>query len=85
MKESILRIELLIDIINKYFDGIMDTEKLKSLDYDETPLIGYKISKSAFKKYITDMVDIEKFDLYENNDIINEKNSYITIFDTDIV
>ena len=84
LKESILRIELLIDIINKYFDGIMDTEKLKSLDYDETPLIGYKISKSAFKKYITDMVDIEKFDLYENNDIINEKKSYITIFDTDI-
>ena len=84
LKESISRIDLLIKIIDGYFDGVVDSEKLNSLDKDETPLKLFKISKSAFKKYITDMVDIEKFDLYENNDIVDEKNSYITIFDTDI-
>ena len=84
LKKSISRIDLLIKIIDRYFDGVVDNEKLNSLDKDEAPLKQFKISKSAFKKYITDMVDIEKFDLYENNDIINEKNSYITIFETDI-
>lgn len=84
LRESIMRIDLLIQIIDEYFDGVVDADKLSSLDKDETPLKKYKISKSAFKKYVTDMVDIEKFDLYENNDVIKEKNSYITIFDTDL-
>lgn len=84
LKESISRIDLLIKIIDEQFNGFIDANKLKSLDIDETPLNKYNISKSAFKKYITDMVDIEKFDVYENNDVIKEKNSYITIFDTDI-
>jgi len=84
LRESIMRIDLLIQIIDQYFDGVVDADKLSSLDKDETPLKKYKISKSAFKKYVTDMVDIEKFDLYENNDVIKEKNSYITIFDTDL-
>jgi len=84
LKKSITRIELLIKILDSFFDGVIDADKLNFLDKDETPLKPFKISKSAFKKYITDMVDIEKFDLYENNDIVDEKNSYITIFDTDI-
>lgn len=84
LAKSILRLEKLITMINLHFEGEIDNNKLKSLGKNDSLFNEYKISMSAFKKYITDMVDIEKFDLYENNDVINEKNSYITIFDTDM-
>lgn len=84
LKKSISRIELLINILENSFDGIIDAGKLALVDKDDTILEKYKISKSAFKNYITDMVDIDKFDLYENNDNIDGKNSYITVFNTDV-
>ena len=84
LSKSILRIDMLIKIIDNFFEGNIDSEKLKTIDKDDSPLKGFNLSKSAFKKYVTDMVDIEKFDLYQNNDIVDEKNLYITLFDTDI-
>ena len=84
LKKSIDRINALIDITNDGFDGVINSENFKLIDKKESLLKKHNIAKSVFKKYITDLIDIEKFDVYENEDIVDEAKSYITIFDTGI-
>ncbi len=84
LNKSIERINILIDIINNGFDGVINSENFSLIDKKETLLKKHNMVKSAFKKYVTDLIDIEKFDVYENGDVIDEVKSYITIFDTGI-
>lgn len=84
LRESAKRISLLIKIIDDCFEGIIDAKKMELLDKNGVLLKKYKISKSTFKKYVIDLVDVEKFDVYRNDDVVGEKKSYITIFDTDV-
>lgn len=73
-----------IDVLNNEFDGtITDTlfnsyDYLKSLDLKNK----YSISQSMFQKIIVDSHYVEKFDIENNTNFINRKNSIITIYDT---
>ena len=84
LDKSIDRINALINITKEGFDGVINSENFKSIGKKESLLKKHNMAKSVFKKYITDLIDIEKFDVYENDDIVDEAKSYITIFDTGI-
>lgn len=77
-------IKSLIDIIDTYYDGVLDNEKVKGITGKEKYLNQYGLSKSSFKNYVIDLVDIEKFDLYKTNDNISKENGYVTLFNTEL-
>lgn len=84
LNKCIKTTESLIDIIDTYYGGIIDNEKIKSISGKEKFLIQHGFSKSSFKNYVIDLVDIEKFDLFRNNDKILKENGYITLFNTEL-
>lgn len=80
--KSIQRLQNVNLIISENCNGIMNYEQFESLKNQKKLFDKYDISKSAFQKYIKDLLDIEKFDLYENKDNVSNENLYITLFDT---
>lgn len=80
--KSIQRLQSVRLIISENFDGIMNYDQFEIVKKQKKLFDKYNISKSAFQKYIKDLLDIEKFDLYENNDDVSDDNLYITLFDT---
>lgn len=84
LQKCITTIESLIDIINTYYNGVIDNEKMKSITGKEKYLAQHGFSKSSFKNYVIDLVDIEKFDLFKNSDNIAKDSGYITLFNTEL-
>ena len=80
LNDLIIRINVLIDVINTYFNGKIDASNFDIID--DKHLRKYNISKTKFKTYIKDLVEVNKFDVFINNDQI-ENNAYITLFNTD--
>ncbi len=80
LNELIIRINVLIDIINTYFNGKIDSSNFDLID--DKHLKKYKISKTKFKTYIKDLILVDKFDVFINNDEF-KNNAYITLFNTD--
>lgn len=84
LNTCIRRLEILMDIIVNEFNGLMNSENMTDLMKMKKVINKSGISKTMLKRYYIDLVDIEKFDIYQNNDVIENKNSYITLFDTDL-
>lgn len=82
LKNVISRLEVLIKILNEKFEGVITNSNLNDIDKYIDVLERYEISKSYFKVLIKDTIDIEKIDVYQNQDFPNDNNTYITIFDT---
>lgn len=82
LSKSIQRLQSVRLIVSENFDGIMNHEQFEIVKKQKKLFDKYDISKSAFQKYIKDLLDIEKFDLYENKDDVSDDNLYITLFDT---
>lgn len=82
LMKSIQRLQNVNLIISENFNGIMNYDQFESVKIQTKLFDKYGISKSAFQKYIKDLLDIEKFDLYENKDSVSDDNLYITLFDT---
>ena len=80
LKDLITRIDVLTNVIDTYFNGKIDTSNFNKIE--DKHLKKYNISKTKFKTYIKDLVEVEKFDVFVNNDLI-ENNAYITLFNTD--
>lgn len=84
LHKCIKTIKSLIDIIDTYYSGILDNEKVRGITGKEKYLNQYGFSKSSFKNYVIDLVDIEKFDLYKTKDNISKENGYVTLFNTEL-
>lgn len=81
-EKSIEKIRLVIQIIEMEFNGVLDSEKFDKITRKTKFLQKYSINQSLLKTLILDFLDIEKFDVYHNVDKIDDKNMYITLFDT---
>lgn len=80
--KCIQRLQTVRLIISENFNNVMNYDQFENVKKQKRLFDKYDISKSAFQKYIKDVLDIEKFDLYENNDNVSDDNLYITLFDT---
>lgn len=82
IKESILRLEKCIEIMNKEFNGVMTTEINKKINKKKINLESKKLAKTVFLQVVVDSHFVEKFDVYIDSDELND-NAIITIFKTD--
>lgn len=84
LQKIINRLKGLSIIVGELFNGSITNETFDNLDdYSELLKEKYKISKSALKVFIKDLVDIEKFDVFRNDNLELDKTGYITLFSVD--
>ncbi len=79
--ESIYFLEICIDILNRYFSGVINQVTLKNINKNNIKFDDRKIKKTKFAKIIVDSYYVEKMDVLVDQ-LQNEEESIITIFDT---
>lgn len=84
LKKCIDILNSLIDILDNNFSGVMNNDKLSNISGNEKFLSAYNFSKSSFKTNMIDLIDIDKFDVYKNDDNIVKNDSYITFYKTEL-
>lgn len=82
IEESIKRLDECIQIVNQIFQGSISHEDLEKIKSGEIKLPAEGIRKTNFTYVITDVHYIEKFDVFVNDNPV-QNNSIITIFQTD--
>ena len=81
--ESIVRLGLCIDLLNKKIDGAISHDIIKKINLKQLPFAPGSIAKTNFLKVIVDAFYVEKFDvLVDAVDLKDE--SIITIYKTDV-
>lgn len=81
--ESITRLNICINIINKKYDGIITHDIIEKINFNKISFDSSNIAKTNFIKVIVDAYYVEKFDVLVDD--INLKNeSIITIYKTDV-
>ena len=84
LRNIIDRLKVIFQIVQNEFNGEITSEKFDLIDkYAKTIKLKYEFSKSAIKVLIKDLLDIEKFDVFRNTEILLEKSGYITLFSVD--
>ncbi|MCL2859358.1 MAG: S8 family peptidase [Oscillospiraceae bacterium] len=82
IKINIIRLEKAIVILDKCYNGIIDNDGLKMLDNFKAEIEQVGISsKSLLNDIIVDTFCVEKFDVLNNSDLLQDQN-IITIYDT---
>ncbi len=81
--ESIVRLDLCIELLNKRFDGAISHDTIKKINLKQLQFASSAIAKTNFLKVIVDAFYVEKFDvLVDAVDLKDE--SIITIYKTDV-
>ncbi len=89
INKTIEKLNIVIDIMNQYFQGVILSDQMNSngnkkspIDalFDKTTLKG--VGKTEFKQILVDAFYVEKFDVIQDNLDISEE-SIITIYETD--
>src|SRR5699024_11046860 len=84
ISESIIIIDKVITILNKEFDGIINSETFNNpKTFSTINFTLYEIAKTNFQKVIVDTWYIEKFDV-EYSDFDIKKSAIITIYETGV-
>ena len=81
--ESIERLNVCIDILNKRFDGTISHDIIKKINSKQIAFATSKIAKTNFLKVIVDAFYVEKFGILVD-DIDLKDESIITIYKTDV-
>lgn len=82
LKESVRRLQLCAQLVNKHFEGYMDKDKLSQVTKGTFSLETDKISKTNFAKVIVDAYYVQKFDV-DNSASKIEDAAIVSIYDTD--
>ncbi len=81
--ESIVRLGICIEFLNKRFDGEISHDIIKKINLKQLPFASSSLAKTNFLKVIVDAFYVEKFDvLVDAIDLKDE--SIITIYKTDV-
>lgn len=80
LEKSIKDLEAVAEILNKYFNGQLDSQLFKKIDEFEN-IITKTISISKFKNIISDVSYIEEFDVLEAKQSDAKNNNIITFYD----
>lgn len=81
--QSIERLNICINILNKKFDGIITHDIIKKINSKQIAFAPSKIAKTNFLRVIVDAFYVEKFDVLVD-DIDLKDESIITIYKTDV-
>lgn len=81
--ESIERLNICINILNKKFDGTITHDIIKKINSKQIAFAPSKIAKTNFLRVIVDAFYVEKFDVLVD-DIDLKDESIITIYKTDV-
>ncbi len=82
LSKSVKILRTVRSILSDKFNGFMDNVKFEIANKLNTLREEYNMSKTLFRYYIKELLDIEKFDLYQNDDPISNNNLFITFFNT---
>lgn len=78
------RLNIVSNIIDEFLDGIVTNENLKLVDDLADKIESkYEMKKSTVKLLIKDLVDIEEFGLFKNDDVDVKNSGYVTLFEVD--
>lgn len=80
LKESVRRLQLCAQLINKYFEGCVDKDKLSQVTKGTFSLETDDISKTNFAKVIVDAYYVQKFDI-DNSASKIEDAAIVSIYD----
>ena len=84
LNNTIEKLKKIRRIIEEIYDGEVSNKNFKTIDnYVKIMKEKYSISKSEAQIIIKDLVDIEKFDVFRNNEVKLEKSGYISFFSVD--
>ena len=84
LNRIITRLKTISSIISEFCNGSATKANFKNIDENEKSIKNkYNMSKSEVKTLIKDLVDIEKFDVFRNNDVNLDRSGYITLFSID--
>ena len=82
LQMSIERLEKVEILLNRYFDGEMNKENFKKIDTYKRFINEENLNKTLFIILLKDLINIEKFDLYKNEDKISASDYFVTFFET---
>ena len=80
---SIERLKKVINLLDQYFNGEMNKENYEKIELYNQYIKKQDLNKTLFKALLKDLLNIEKFDLYKNEDEISVSDYFVTFFETD--
>lgn len=82
---SIERLKKVKFLLDECFDSEMNKENFENIKSYNKDIKKQKLSMTLFKALLKDLLNIEKFDLYKNEDKISASDYFVTFFETDDV